>query len=57
MKTEMTINGNVKVALIPEDARDKALVRLAFDGNQVHSVDLREDGSLVFTLTPTQQKH
>lgn len=53
MKHEFVINGSSqKVALVPEDARDKTLNRLAFDGNLVVSMDLRDDGSLVFVLAP-----
>ena len=51
MTQEFVINGATqKVMLIPEDQRDKTLNRLAFDGNIVVSMDLREDGALVFVL-------
>ena len=57
MTHEFTINGtSQRVSLIPEDQRDKTLNRLAFDGNIVVSMDLREDGSLVFILQPKESR-
>ena len=52
MKSAFTVNGDTKVILIPESQRDRNLNRLAFDGNLVVSMDLREDGSLVFVMKP-----
>jgi len=54
MEVEFIVNGETKVILVPKNQRDKALARLAFDGNNVERVDLREDGSLVFVLRPKQ---
>ena len=60
MKHEVTINGDTqKIALIPSEPtlqRDKAVIRLAFDGNAVITMDLREDGALVFTLGPKEAR-
>ena len=56
MKSEFLINGKTQVILTPENARDKALNRLAFDENIPVAVDLREDGSLVFTLAPKDSR-
>lgn len=53
MKIETTVNGeSTRVVLIPSDQRDKNINRLAFDGNLVATMDLREDGALVFVLKP-----
>lgn len=58
MKHEFTLNGNSqKIALIPSEPslqRDKTVNRLAFDGNIVIMMDLRDDGALVFTLGPKE---
>ena len=58
MKVETTINGDVRVALIPDDSRDKAIIRLAFGEGAALTVslDLREDGALVFTLKPKREE-
>lgn len=52
MKVEVTMNGSTLIRLVPEDSRDKAINRMAFDGNSVVSMDLREDGSVLFRLEP-----
>ena len=58
MKHEFTLNGDSqKIALIPSDPslqRDKIVNRLAFDGNAVITMDLRDDGALVFMLGPKE---
>lgn len=55
MKVEFLLNCNTQVVLIPENGqRDKQLNRLAFDGNIVATMNLREDGSLVFEIKPKE---
>lgn len=60
MKHEFVVNGeSQKVILIPDGEhiqRDKTLNRLAHDGNAVISMDLRDDGALIFTLQPQARK-
>lgn len=56
MKTEFVLNGDTRIALVPETPKDKSLNRLAFDGNIVLTVDLRDDGALVFKLAPKGEK-
>lgn len=57
MRVEFVLNSEQqKIALIPVDARDKTINRLAFDGNIVVSVDLRDDGALLFTLVPKESR-
>ena len=53
IRIETVVNGDsTRVVLIPSDQRDKNINRLAFDGNLVATMDLREDGALVFVLKP-----
>jgi len=55
VNVEFKINGETRVILSPNSsARDKTLNRLAFDGNIVVTMDLLEDGSLVFVIKPKE---
>jgi hypothetical protein len=54
MTVEMILNGKTQVVLVPETTRDKTLNRLAFDGNIVATMNLRDDGALVFEIKPKE---
>lgn len=55
MNVEFKLNGTTQIILIPDTGqRDKTLNRLAFDGNIVATMNLREDGALVFEIKPKE---
>ena len=51
IKTAITFNGFVKLELTPENAEDKMLLELAFQGKQVKGIEQQNNGTVILKIS------